>query len=66
MSPVVMISCVGEVPTAVETKASVQLFASTLIAGKVLTINAPVMEGGNFAKASYMVNDLMESLIIKR
>jgi hypothetical protein len=56
---------VGKQPVEMETKASVQLFASTIVSGKVLTINAPIFEGGDFSKAGQIVNEMMESLTVK-
>jgi len=44
----------------------IQLFASTILGDKILTINAPMQTGDNFGKAAYIVNDLMESLKIDR
>jgi hypothetical protein len=38
-----------------------QLYASTIIGDKVLTINAPIFSITDFKKASYIVNDFMES-----
>lgn len=53
---------VGKLPLPVQFPVEVQLYASTLIGDKVLTINAPIMEKGNFGKAAMIVNGLMESM----
>jgi hypothetical protein len=44
----------------------IQLFASTIIGDKVLTLNAPIQTGENFGKAAYIVNEIMESLKVDR
>jgi hypothetical protein len=53
---------VGGVPTNVDKKIEFQLFASTIIGGKVLTINAPVLSVNEVAKSGAIVNQMMESL----
>ena len=48
-------------------KTDIQLFATTIIADKILIINAPVSEesaGENFMKSATLVNELMEALTI--
>jgi hypothetical protein len=57
---------VGSVPSSPEVtkKFSYQLFASTLLDDKVLTINAPIFANGDFTKAGLIVNDMMESISI--
>ena len=58
----------GNSPTDIklEKRTEIQLFASTVIGDKILTINAPVMNGGSFEEACLIVNELMESLKITR
>jgi hypothetical protein len=56
---------VGKQPVEIETKTSIQLFASTIVSGKVLNINAPILEDGDFSKAGQIVNEMMESLTVK-
>lgn len=53
---------VGNIPTQVEEKTKIQLFASTIIGNKVLTINAPILSDSDFTKAGSIVNEMMESL----
>lgn len=43
-------------------KVHFQLFASTIVGGKVLTINAPTMADSEFKKAGMIVNQMMESM----
>lgn len=57
---------VGSVPTTVENKTAIQLFASTIIGNKILDINAPISTDGDFTKASLIVNELMETLTTKQ
>lgn len=57
---------VGSVPTQVEQKTEIQLFAATIIGDKVFIINAPILTGGDFKKAAYLVNDMMEALVITK
>ena len=53
---------VGKIPEQMEKKVQTQLFASTIIADKILTINAPIFEGGDFRKAGLIVDQMMKSL----
>lgn len=55
---------VGGIPTQVESKTKIQLFASTVIGDKILTVNAPIPSEGDFAKAGLIVNEMMETLTI--
>jgi hypothetical protein len=55
---------VGNVPAQVDKKMEIQLFASTIIADKVLTINAPIQSNSDFTRAGLIVNEMMESLTI--
>ncbi len=57
---------VGNIPTQVEKQTETQLFATTIIGNKIFIINAPIMTGGDFSKAAYLVNDMMEALIITK
>src|SRR6266487_6741831 len=52
---------VGNLQAPVDKKTEIQLFASTIVSGKVLTINAPILSDGNFTKAALIVNEMMES-----
>lgn len=53
---------VGNISTQVDKPTFIQLFASTIIADKVLTINAAIQSDNNFTKAGLIVNEMMESL----
>jgi hypothetical protein len=53
---------VGNLDVKLTKKVQIQLFASTIVGGKVLTINAPTMVDGDFRKAGLIVNQIMESL----
>ncbi|MFL5739548.1 MAG: hypothetical protein ACJ75B_04980 [Flavisolibacter sp.] len=53
---------VGSEPVPTGKKIGIQLFASTIIGGKVLTINAPMFAAADFNKAGLIVNQMMESL----
>ena len=55
---------VWNLPIQVEGKTAIQLFASTIIGDKILDLNAPIQQDGNFGKAALIVNQMMESLII--
>jgi len=56
---------VGNVPTQVEKRTEIQLFATTMVgADKVLTINAPILTGDDFAKAGLIVNEMMETFAV--
>lgn len=57
---------VGSVPTEVDAKTEIQLFATTVIGDKVLIINAPILIGGDFSNSALIVNEIMESLIITK
>jgi len=57
---------VGNAPVQVDKKTFIQLFASTVIGDMVLTINAPILSGGDFAKAGIIVNEMMETLTIAK
>lgn len=57
---------VGKVPRQVDTQTDIQLFATTVIGDNILIINAPIMTGGDFSKAAYIVNEMMEALIITK
>ncbi len=46
-----------------EKKTEIQLFASTIFGSKVLTLNAPIMTGGDFAKAALIINEMMETFV---
>ena len=54
---------VGNTPVQVEKQVTIQLFASTVIGDKILTVNAPILSDGDFNKAALIVNDMMEAMI---
>ena len=54
---------VGNTPVQVEKQVTIQLFASTVIGDKILTVNAPILSDGDFNKASLIVNEMMEAII---
>ena len=56
---------VGNVPVSADKKITIQLFASTIIGGKVFTINAPMFADADFNKSALIVNQMMESLTVK-
>ena len=49
-------------PPELNNKTEIQLFASTIIGDKVLTINAPQSADTDFKKASLILNEMKESL----
>ena len=53
---------VGNIPIGVNKPTRINLFASTIIADKILTINAPVSSDNGFKKASFIINEMMETL----
>jgi hypothetical protein len=55
---------VGDIPTQVDKKTEIQLFASTIIGDKILTLNAPILSESDFTRAGLIVNEMMESLTI--
>lgn len=57
---------VGNIPTQVNIKSEIQLFATTVIEDNILIINAPIMTSENFLKAGLIVNELMEVLTISK
>jgi hypothetical protein len=57
---------VGNMPMQVTKPTVIQLFASTLIADKVLTINAPIQADADFNKAGLIVNEMMETLVTSK
>jgi hypothetical protein len=57
---------VGNIPTRVDNQTKIQLFASTIIGDKILTINAPILTDGDFTKAGLIVNEMMEALTITK
>jgi hypothetical protein len=57
---------VGKIPTKVDTKTEIQLFATTVIGDNIVIINAPIMIGDDFSKAALIVNELMEALTITK
>ncbi len=57
---------VGNIPAQVDKQTTIQLFASTVIGDKILTVNAPIQSDGDFNKAALIVNEMMESLNITK
>jgi hypothetical protein len=57
---------VGNAPSQVDKPTAIQLFASTVIGDKILTVNAPIQTDGDFNKAGLIVNDMMETIIITK
>ena len=55
---------VGNLPSDANTKMDTQLYASTIVGDKILTINAPMHSGSNFSKGALIVNEMMESIKI--
>ena len=55
---------VGSIPRQVVNQTKIQLFASTVIGNKILTINAPILADTDFSKASLIVNEMMEKFIL--
>jgi hypothetical protein len=53
---------VGKLPVQVSKRMEIQLFASTVMSDKVVTINAPIQSDGDFTKAGLIVNEMMETL----
>lgn len=47
-------------------RTTIQLFASTVVGDKVLTINAPIQTDDDFTKAGQIINEMMETLTIAR
>ena len=52
---------VGNMPTQINKPTEIQLFASTVVGDKILTINAPIPTDSDFAKAGLIVNEMMET-----
>jgi hypothetical protein len=57
---------VGNTPIPVEKQTTIQLFASTVIGDKILTVNAPILSDGDFNKAGLIVNEMMETITITK
>ncbi|HEY1163725.1 MAG TPA: hypothetical protein VGE90_01130 [Chitinophaga sp.] len=53
---------VGKAPAQAGQKVWVQYFTSTIIDDKVLTLNAPIFVGADFAKAGLIVDQMIRSL----
>jgi len=56
----------GKMPVELENTTRVQLYASTVMGDKVLTINAPIINVNEVARAAYIVNDMMESITVSK
>ena len=57
---------VGNLPTLLDQQTRVQLFASTVIGDKILTVNASILFDGDFRKAGLIVNEIMETMLITK
>jgi hypothetical protein len=57
---------VGNMPPQLDKQTSIQLFASTVIGDKILTVNAPIYSNGDFNKAGLIVNEMIETLVITK
>lgn len=57
---------VGNTPTQATKQTTIQLFASTVIGNKILTVNAPILSDRDFNKAGLIVNEMMEAIIITK
>lgn len=55
---------VGKVAVDVSQKAMIQLFASTVVGGSIVTLNAPVFAISGFSRIALTVNDMMEHMYI--
>jgi hypothetical protein len=55
---------VVKVPVDISQKAMIQLFASTVVGGSIVTLNAPVFAISDFARIALTVNDMMEHMSI--
>lgn len=57
---------VGNTLAQVNKQTTIQLFASTVVGNKILTVNAPIESDGDFNKAGLIENEMMETLIITK
>lgn len=55
---------VGKLTIQVDNQTTIQLFASTVIDDKILTLNAPIQSDKDFNKAALIINEMMESIIV--
>lgn len=57
---------VGDVDAHVGKQTKIQLFATTIIGGNILVINAPIFAEDDFTKAGLIANEMMETCVITK
>lgn len=55
----------GNVPKKGQNQFELQLYATTLVGDKIIFINAPMSKNTDFGESANMVNELMESMLVK-
>ena len=55
----------GNVPKKAKNQFELQLYATTLVGDKIIFINAPMLKNTDFGESANMVNELMESMLVK-
>lgn len=55
----------GNVPKKGQNQFELQLYATTLVGEKIIFINAPMLKNTDFGESANMVNELMESMLVK-
>jgi hypothetical protein len=55
----------GNVPKKGQNQFELQLYATTLVGDKIILINAPMLKNTDFGESANMVNELMESMLVK-
>jgi hypothetical protein len=55
----------GNVPKKGQNQFELQLYATTLVGDKIIFINAPMLKNTDFGESANMVNELMESMLVK-
>lgn len=56
---------IGNVPKNVRNQCELQLYATTLVGDKIIFINAPMSKNTDFGESANLVNELMESMLVK-
>lgn len=56
---------IGNVPKNVQNQCELQLYATTLVGDKIIFINAPMSKNTDFGESANLVNELMESMLVK-
>ncbi len=56
---------IGNAPKNVQNQFELQLYATTLIGDKIICINAPMQKNTDFGESANLVNELMESMLVK-